>query len=102
MTNRIKLLSLRDFDVTVASTGQEALALAKGREFDLVLLDLKMPSISGEEVLQVLKEEYPLTKVVILTGHNSIESAVEYSRTDSYMYLQKPAETADLLRVLNS
>jgi DNA-binding NtrC family response regulator len=112
MANRIKLLvvddevrflntltrrlSLRDFDVTTATSGREALDLADGQNFDLVLLNLK----SGEEALNVLKERYPLTEVVILSGHGSIESAVERTPTGSYIYLQKPVETTELLRVL--
>jgi DNA-binding NtrC family response regulator len=95
-----KRLSLRDFDVTTASSGQEALELAQFQDFDLVLLDLRMPGMSGEEVLRLFKEQHPLTEVVILTGHGSVESAVECKQAGSYMYLQKPAETTELLRML--
>lgn len=116
MTNRIALLvvddeirflntltrrlSLRDFDVTAATSGEEALALACRKEFDLVLLDLTMPGIGGEQVLKELKQTQPQTEVIILTGHGSIASAVECTRAGAYTYLQKPAETAELLRAL--
>jgi DNA-binding NtrC family response regulator len=116
MTNRIKLLLVddefrclnaltrrltpRDFDVTPASSGRQALRLARLEDFDLVLLDLRMPGMSGEEVLRVLTERHPLTEVILLTELADIESAVSCARSGSCAYLLKPAETADLLRVI--
>jgi two-component system NtrC family response regulator len=97
LTHRLRL---REFDVTPAASGQEAIELARSREFDLALLDLKMPGMGGEEVLRTLKEEHPLIEVVILTGHGSIDSAVDCTRAGSYNYLQKPCETEELLEVL--
>ena len=93
-------LSLRDFDVTPATNGNAAVAAAAEREFDLALVDLKMPGMSGEQVLETLKVQHPHMEVVILTGHGSIDSAVECTRLGSYSYLQKPCETEELLRVL--
>jgi len=93
-------LSLRDFDVTPVTSGQEAIARAGELEFDLALVDLKMPGISGEEVLEQLKRDHPLMEVVILTGHGSIDSAVHCTQAGSYSYLQKPCETEELLEVL--
>ena len=93
-------LSLRDFEVTPVSNGREAVEAARRQEFDLALLDLKMPGMSGEEVLDVLKREHPLTEVIILTGHGSIDSAVNCTQAGSYSYLQKPCETEKLLETL--
>ncbi len=93
-------LELRDFDVTTASNGDRALELARERVFDLAILDLKMPGLSGEEVLELLKEDHPFIEVVILTGHGSINSAVQCTRAGSYRYLSKPCETDELLGVL--
>ena len=95
-----KRLSLRDFDVTTATNGADALDLAKTNKFDLALVDLKMPGMSGEEVLVALKEQHPLVEVVILTGHGSIDSAVQCTSVGSFDYLQKPCETEELLEVL--
>lgn len=97
-----KRLSMRDFDVTPASNGTEALQAAENMAFDLALVDLKMPGMSGEDVLQELKKKYPLIEVVILTGHGSIDSAVECTKLGSYTYLQKPCETEELLQVLKN
>lgn len=93
-------LSLRDFDVTAVTSGQEAIEKARTQEFDLALVDLKMPGMTGEEVLDVLKKEHPFIEVVILTGHGTIESAVQCTQAGSHSYLQKPCETEALLEVL--
>lgn len=93
-------LTMRDFDVTPASSGDEAVRLAREREFDLALVDLKMPGMTGEEVLMTLKKEHRLMEVVILTGHGSVASAVECLQQGSYRYLQKPCETDELMEVL--
>lgn len=93
-------LSMRDFDVTPVTNGFEAIEIARQKEFDLALVDLKMPGMSGEEVLDTLKAEHPDVEVVILTGHGSIDSAVQCTRAGSHSYLQKPCETEELLQVL--
>lgn len=93
-------LELRDFDVTTADNGKRALELAKEKTFDLALLDLKMPGLSGEELLEILKRDHPLLEVIILTGHGSLDSAVQCTQAGSYQYLAKPCETDQLLSVL--
>ncbi len=93
-------LSLRDFDVTPFTDGRDAIEAARQQPFDIALLDLKMPGMSGEQVLATLKAEHPDMEVVILTGHGSIDSAVDCTRSGSYRYLQKPCETDTLLSVL--
>lgn len=93
-------LSMRDFDVTPVTSGDAALRAAKEARFDIALVDLKMPGMSGEEVLEELKKRHPLMEVVILTGYGSVESAVRCTRAGSYHYLQKPCDTDQLLQVL--
>jgi DNA-binding NtrC family response regulator len=95
-----KRLSIRDFDVTPVTNGTEALETARKRRFDLALVDLKMPGMTGEQLLEALKTEHPDIEVVILTGHGSIGSAVQCTQAGSYSYLQKPCETEELLSVL--
>jgi DNA-binding NtrC family response regulator len=95
-----KRLSMRDFDVTPFTRGQEAIEAARQQSFDLALLDLKMPGMTGEQVLEVLKAEHPDIEVIILTGHGSIDSAVKMTQAGSYSYLQKPCETDELMKVL--
>jgi len=93
-------LGLRDFEVTPVSDGLQAIEVAEQKRFDLALVDLKMPKMGGEKVLELLKKKDPHIEVVILTGHGSIDSAVECTRLGSYCYLQKPCETEELMRVL--
>jgi len=93
-------LQMRGFDVTAVASGKKAIEAARVTRFDLALLDLKMPGMDGEEVLRILKEEHPLIEVIILTGHGSIESAVDCTKAGSHSYLQKPCETEELLEVL--
>ena len=93
-------LEMRVFDVSMAVNGQEALEAAGREEFELALLDLKMPGLNGEQVLKLLKEKDPFIEVIILTGHGSLKSAVNCSRLGSHGYLQKPCETFELLKIL--
>jgi len=95
-------LRLRDFDVSTYANGQDAVEAARRQEFDLAIVDLKMPGMTGEQVLEILKTEHPLTEVIILTGHGSIPSAVHCTQVGSYNYLQKPCETDELLEVIKN
>ena len=93
-------LELRDFDVTKATNGQEAVDAARNDKFDLALLDLKMPGMDGKEVLRILKGEHKFLEVIILTGHGSVDSAVECTKLGAFGYLPKPYELEDLIEVL--
>lgn len=93
-------LTLRDFEVDAVTNGKDAIARADERTFDLALVDLRMPGMNGEEVLEILKREHPHIEVIILTGHGSIDSAVRCTAAGSYSFLQKPCRTGELLVVL--
>jgi DNA-binding NtrC family response regulator len=95
-----KRLEMRGFDVAKASDGKEALEAARTGSFDLALLDLKMPGMDGTEVLKVLKAEHRYIEVIMLTGHGSIDSAVECTKLGAFSYLSKPYELEKLLEVL--
>ncbi len=74
--------------------------IARSEKFDIALLDLKMPGMDGGEVLRVLKEEHEFLEAIILTGHGSLESAVELTRVGAFSYLPKPYELEKLIQVL--
>jgi two-component system NtrC family response regulator len=95
-----KRLELRSFDVTPVTNGEDALKAAKKGQFDLALLDLKMPGMDGTEVLGLLKKTHKFLEVVILTGHGSLDSAVECTKLGAFDYLTKPYELENLLDVL--
>jgi DNA-binding NtrC family response regulator len=94
MTERLRL---RDLVVHSFGDGTDALAAAKKEDYDVALIDLKMPGMDGEELLQKLKESVPKMEVVILTGHGSLDSATRTFRAGAYEYLMKPCELDDLL-----
>lgn len=93
-------LEIRGFHVTKATNGAEALQAARSDKFDLALLDLKMPGLDGKEVLQLLKKEHKHLEVIILTGHGSLDSAVECTKLGAFGYLPKPYELENLIKVL--
>ena len=90
-------LELRGFDVTKAKSGHEAIEAASKGKFDLALLDLKMPGMDGTQVLEILKKEHKYLEVIILTGHGSVDSAVECTKLGAFSYLPKPYELDMLL-----
>jgi len=95
-----KRLEVRDFNVIAVDRGDKAIEAARQHDIDIALVDLKMPGIDGEQTLEVLKSEHQWMEVIILTGHGSVESAVECTRSGAYSYLQKPCEWDHLLSVL--
>lgn len=85
-----KALELDGHNVLLAGDGQEALDLLEEEEIDLIIADLKMPRLSGEELLRRVVESYPTLPVIILTGHGTIETAVQAMRDGAYDFLTKP------------
>lgn len=93
-------LKMRDFDVVTASSGEEAVAEVQDYNFDVVILDVAMPGMSGNETLQEIKRLKPLTEVIMLTGHATVESAIEGLKFGSFDYLKKPCDTDELVEKL--
>ncbi len=83
-------LSRRGYSVSTASTGQGALEQAAGAELDVILLDLRLPDMDGIEVLKRLREREMAGGVVVLTGHGTIDTAIQAVRLGAYDYLEKP------------
>ncbi|MEX1328076.1 MAG: response regulator [Desulfobacterales bacterium] len=83
-------LTLKDFDVTVASNGEEAIASAENDLFDVAIVDFKMPGMDGTQVLKVLKERHKHLEIIMLTGHATIDSAIECTKLGAFKYLEKP------------
>jgi DNA-binding NtrC family response regulator len=91
-----QLFRKQGYEVTAAASGEDALSKAARARFDVALLDLHLPGISGIEVLAQLKERQPELEALMLTAHSSIETAVEAMRRGAYDYLTKPFRAADL------
>jgi len=84
------------FDVAAAGSGGEAVAQLSAREPDVMLLDLQMPDMSGLDVLKIVKERHPAVEVIMLTGHGSIDTAIESIRIGAFDYVSKPCPLDEL------
>jgi DNA-binding NtrC family response regulator len=93
-----KRLTARGLRVETAASGEEALEITKHQAFDVVVLDLAMPGIDGIETLKQLLAIDPDLQVLLLTGHGSIERAVEATKLGAVDFMQKPANLPDLLK----
>ena len=93
----IKRLTKRGLDVQGATRGEQALEILTQTPVDVVVLDVKMPGMDGLDVLRKVKEGWPSTEVIMLTGHASIDAAVEGMARGAFDYLMKPADLEDLL-----
>ena len=93
------------YEVRTASDGDEAMSGLQKEPFDLVLLDIRMPRVSGFEVLKYVKEKHPKTKVVMLTAFADLKNAIESKKLGAEDFISKPYDLVDLLttieRVLN-
>ena len=85
-------LKNRGFEVTAVPGGAEALKEIKKGEIDVVVLDVKMPGMDGNEVLQRIKGLKPKLEVIMLTGHGTMESALKGWHDEVYAYLTKPCD----------
>jgi DNA-binding NtrC family response regulator len=95
----INRLKKRDIDATGSRSGEEALEVLKVKPFDVVVLDIKMPGgMDGIDVLKEIKKLYPLTEVILLTGHASVETSIDGMKLGAFDYLMKPIKLEELLK----
>jgi DNA-binding NtrC family response regulator len=93
-----KLLAKKGYDVVTALSGAEALEIMSVQNIHVVILDVKMPGMDGNETLREIKKRFPLTEVIMLTGHATMESAVEGLKLGAIDYLMKPADLDEIIR----
>lgn len=91
---------MEGYNVKLAENGQQGLEFISKGDIDLVITDLKMPGISGEEVLRKVTTETPGIPVIVLTGHGSIDSAVDAMRNGAYDFLTKPLNLDQLTMIV--
>lgn len=96
-----KRLLREGFTVKAAFSGEEAVEVAKDEYFDVAVVDLKMPGMDGVETQKRLKKAQPFLQCIVLTGHGSIESALESGQQDAFKYLIKPIDYEKLLETIN-
>lgn len=95
--NMSKLLNRRGYQVTAVNSGDAALQALMNNPFDVMVLDLKMPGMDGIAVLHEMRKLALFTEVVVLTGHGSIDTALEAIQLGAYDYLTKPCEIGELV-----
>jgi len=93
-------LRKRGMDVSTATSGPEALAIAADRRFDVAVVDLKMPGMDGVQVMQRLKEMQPYVETVMFTGHGSTDSALEAGKLEAFRYVMKPCPFDELVAII--
>jgi DNA-binding NtrC family response regulator len=95
MTKRLKK---RDLEVMSAHNGPDALkALEDHPGIEVVILDVKMPGMDGIDTLKEIKKSFPLTEVIMLTGHATVESAIDGMKLGAFDYLMKPCDNDQLM-----
>ncbi len=85
------------YAVQTAGDGDEAIKILETNVFDLILLDIKMPTVDGFEVLKFVKQHQPATKVIMLTGFADLKNAIESKKLGAEDFVSKPYDIVDLL-----
>jgi DNA-binding NtrC family response regulator len=93
-------LSLKGFEVTTAPNGDDAVRAAQKGGFDVAVVDLQMPGTDGSQVLKILKQNHRFIEIIMLTGHATVDSAVECTRLGAFKYLEKPYDFEKLVDAL--
>jgi len=88
------------FDVDTAADGEEALEKLRVKQADVVLLDISMPRMSGIEALTIIRQKYPQTEIIMLTGMQDVKTAVECMDKGAFYYVTKPYYDGDLLGLI--
>ena len=95
-----EMLELDEHQVTVLASGEEAVANYDEKAFDLVLLDIKLPGMSGLECLRAIRTINPIANVVIMTGANTVQNRQEAKDSGALRVLQKPFDPLRLLELI--
>jgi two-component system response regulator HydG len=96
----IQILSKMHYEIKTADNGNQGLEQISRESFDIVILDLKMPGLSGMELLKKIREENPETIVIVITGYATVDSAIEAMKNGAYDYLPKPFTPEELRMVV--
>lgn len=92
-----KLLSKKDIEAVTATSGKEALEILLQKNIHVVILDVKMPGMDGIATLKEIKNRFPMVEVIMLTGHATVESAIDGLKSGATDYLMKPTGIDELI-----
>ncbi len=101
-TTLSKRLAVRGLEVVTVGSGKEAIEELKSKPYDVIVLDVKMPEMDGIEALAEIKKINPGAEVIILTGHASVDTAMEIARLGGYDYLLKPSSIEELMEKIDT
>ena len=93
---------LEDYDVAVACDGDEAIAKLKERSFDLIITDLRMPKVSGQDVAKAARELRPNAKVVVISGYSSLHMVSQSVSHGACAFLSKPFSIKELMQTVTT
>ncbi len=93
---------LEDYDITTACDGDEAIDKLKQKAFDLVITDLRMPKVPGEEVVKAAREFSPNTKVIVVSGYSSLYTVCQSVDNGACAFLSKPFSIKELLQTVST
>ena len=97
-----ELLKSRDFQLVTAGSGREALEHLEKNQFDLVILDLKLPDMSGHEIMDFINANHAGTDVIVISGNNDISSAIGALKRGAFDFLRKPYAREELLNTVDN
>ena len=92
---------LEEYDLTLAGDGDEAISCMKEKDYDLVITDLRMPKVPGEEVVKAAKEIRPEAKVIIISGYSSLYTVSQSVNHGAFAFLSKPFSIKELLQTVD-
>ena len=92
-----KLIERKGIETWTAQSGEEALKLLDTRTIHVVILDVKMPGMDGNETLKAIKADHPMTEVIMLTGHATVDSAIDGLKSGAWDYLMKPTDIEQIV-----
>jgi DNA-binding NtrC family response regulator len=93
---------LEDYDIAIACDGDEAIEKLKERCFDLVITDLRMPKVPGEEVVKAARDLHPTTKVIVISGYSSLYTVSQSVNHGACAFLSKPFSIKELMQTVST
>ncbi len=102
LKSSLRILKNQDYDISTASSGEEGLERANQQKFDIVITDLKMPGLSGMDILKTLRDEQPDVTVIIFTGYATVETARDALKMGAFDYIPKPFTPDELRDVIKN
>ena len=93
----LKILAKKGYHAVTATSGKKALEILNSQLIHVVILDVKMPGMDGNATLKEIKKLYPMVEVIMLTGHATVESAIDGLKSGAIDYLMKPADIEEII-----